>query len=214
MQFDKEEILDGFESIVSPLSEQKPIIIKVEKEKLIEKSMENINPLNEIKKKHEEIMKNVPNVVREYLHLTATVAKLKYPNVNISSEELIQKVKDLSFIDYYDHMIRIMKNEDSKLRKLEYEQQQEILNRQRSKSMGINLLEADHNKNNGRERQSSFFSKFAKLFSGGSSPTEKPKSTSAVIRTTSIELSDDVNAIIKEALPTHNSMAHLSKMEK
>jgi len=154
-------------SIISPLSMTDD---KTTNKNNLEKVTHH--PLNELKKRHEEIMKNVPNVVREYLHLTATVAKLKYPKVNINSEELILKVKDLSFIDYYDHMIRIMKNEDSKVRKLEYEQQQEIATRQRSKSMGLNTDHKDSNdKSNSLTRENSFFSKFAKLFSGNNTPS-------------------------------------------
>jgi len=58
----------------------------------------------------------VPHVMKEYLHLTASIVKTKFPNINtISSEQLIEKVQDLSICDYYDMMMRIMKNEQMKL---------------------------------------------------------------------------------------------------
>jgi len=50
------------------------------------------------------------------LHLTASIVKTKFPNITtISSEQLIEKVQDLHFCDYYDHMVRIMKHEQMKL---------------------------------------------------------------------------------------------------
>jgi len=50
------------------------------------------------------------------LHLTDSAVKIKFPNIGtISSEQLIEKVQDFPFSDYYDHMARIMKNEQMKL---------------------------------------------------------------------------------------------------
>jgi len=69
------------------------------------------------KKPNTKPMDNVPDVVREYLHLTASVVKMKFPKVqSLSSEELISKVKNLPFMEYHDHMIRIMKKRRIKIK--------------------------------------------------------------------------------------------------
>jgi len=68
------------------------------------------------KLKEEKRRNEVPHVIKEYLHLTASIVKTKFPNINtISSEQLIEKVQDFNFCDYYDLMMRIMKNEQMKL---------------------------------------------------------------------------------------------------
>jgi len=75
-------------------------------------------PLADLKDNNKPITttKNVPDVVKEYLHLTASAVKIKFPQIDtISSEQLIQQVQDFPFSDYYDHMMRIMKNEQAKL---------------------------------------------------------------------------------------------------
>jgi len=62
------------------------------------------------------ITKNIPDVIKEYLHLTASAVKIKFPQIDtITSEQLIQQVQDFPFSDYYDHMIRIMQNEQAKI---------------------------------------------------------------------------------------------------
>jgi len=60
--------------------------------------------------------KEVADVTREYLHLTASVVNMKFPKVrHISSEELINKVKNYQFWEYHDMMVRIMKTEEQKM---------------------------------------------------------------------------------------------------
>ena len=55
-------------------------------------------------------------VVREYLHITATVVAMKFPQIqHMSSEELIQRVKNYEFWEYHDRMIRIMLKEKQKM---------------------------------------------------------------------------------------------------
>jgi len=66
--------------------------------------------------KEEKRRPEVPHVIKEYLHLTASIVKTKFPKIDtISSEQLIAKVQDCNFCDYYDMMMRIMKNEQMKL---------------------------------------------------------------------------------------------------
>ena len=62
-------------------------------------------------------VREVVDVEREYLNLTASVVNMKFPRVNhISSEELINKVKNYNFWEYHDMMVRIMKTEEQKLK--------------------------------------------------------------------------------------------------
>ena len=56
----------------------------------------------------------VPDVIKEYLHLTASAVKIKYPKItNITSEELIGQAKSLPFFQYHDYMVRIMEKEST-----------------------------------------------------------------------------------------------------
>merc|ERR1712176_1547424 len=60
--------------------------------------------------------KKVADITREYLHLTANVINIKFPRIQtISSEELINKVKNYQFWEYHDMMVRIMKTEEQKI---------------------------------------------------------------------------------------------------
>merc|ERR1712228_991624 len=55
--------------------------------------------------------------IKEYLHLSASAVKIKYPTVrNIGSDDLIKKVKELPFYKYHDQMVKIMENEMKKRR--------------------------------------------------------------------------------------------------
>eukprot|EP01083_Nonionella_stella_P000611 1718_1 len=59
-------------------------------------------------------------LIKEYLHLTASAVKIKYPSVrNIQSDQLIKRVKDLPFYKYHDQMTRIMEQQIKKLRDTE-----------------------------------------------------------------------------------------------
>mmetsp|Transcript_21548 Transcript_21548/g.34553 ORF Transcript_21548/g.34553 Transcript_21548/m.34553 type:complete len:677 (-) Transcript_21548:192-2222(-) len=54
--------------------------------------------------------------IKEYLHLTASAVKIKYPTIkSIQSDELIKKVKELPFYKYHDQMVRIMETEIKKI---------------------------------------------------------------------------------------------------
>ena len=60
----------------------------------------------------------VADVTREYLHLTASVVNMKFPRIqHITSEELINKVKNYQFWEYHDMMVNIMRMEEQKLQK-------------------------------------------------------------------------------------------------
>ncbi|ETO23372.1 erythrocyte binding protein, partial [Reticulomyxa filosa] len=59
----------------------------------------------------------VPDVLKEYLHLTATAVKIKYPNVQIESDELMKKVQFEPYFNYYERMTQIMQAEEAKIRK-------------------------------------------------------------------------------------------------
>ena len=55
--------------------------------------------------------------IKEYLHLTASAVKIKYPTVkNIQSDELIKRVRELPFYKYHDQMVRIMEQQIKKIR--------------------------------------------------------------------------------------------------
>ena len=52
--------------------------------------------------------------IREYLHLTASAVKMKYPKVEIETGELIKRVESLAFYQYHDQMVRIIQMEAKK----------------------------------------------------------------------------------------------------
>ena len=59
--------------------------------------------------------KKTDDINREFLFIAASVILIKHPKVrNISSAELIQKVKHYPFEDYYDKMLQIVKLEERK----------------------------------------------------------------------------------------------------
>jgi len=97
---------------------------------------------------------------------------MKYPKVqSLTSEELINKVKNLPFMEYYDQMIRIMKAEENKLRKDEHIKHKSSLI---DHNNGHNqFIENNHNHNSG----GGFFSKFTNLF--GSTPNHNIKQKTA-----------------------------------
>eukprot|EP01084_Bolivina_argentea_P215667 366201_1 len=50
--------------------------------------------------------------IKEYLHLSASAVKIKYPTVkDIQSDELIKRVRELPFYKYHDQMVRIMETQ-------------------------------------------------------------------------------------------------------
>ncbi|ETO03161.1 hypothetical protein RFI_34249, partial [Reticulomyxa filosa] len=57
-------------------------------------------------------------VLKEYLHLTATAVKIKYPKVNVESDELIRKVQFEPFYNYFERMTQIMQAEEAKAKKI------------------------------------------------------------------------------------------------
>jgi len=53
--------------------------------------------------------------IKEYLHLTASAVKIKYPTVRgVASADLIKRVKELPFYKYHDSMVKIMEHEIQK----------------------------------------------------------------------------------------------------
>jgi len=58
-----------------------------------------------------EASPELPSVIREYLHITATAVKYHFPDLHgVSSEMLIEKVRNDPFYLYYDHMMRHMRD--------------------------------------------------------------------------------------------------------
>lgn len=52
----------------------------------------------------------LPSVIREYLHITATAVKMHFPDlVDVTSETMIEKVRNQPFHLYYDHMMLYMR---------------------------------------------------------------------------------------------------------
>ncbi|ETO02290.1 hypothetical protein RFI_35146, partial [Reticulomyxa filosa] len=72
----------------------------------------------------------VADVIKEYLHLSASSVKIKFPLVSaISNEMLIEQTRHLPFYQYHDFMVRIMEKEmkrleEEKKRKLEETERQ------------------------------------------------------------------------------------------
>jgi len=57
---------------------------------------------------------NDENAISQYLHITATAVKLHYPDMEIDSEKLINKVKHSPFYLYYDLMMQFMRSKRQK----------------------------------------------------------------------------------------------------
>merc|ERR1712176_278228 len=99
--------------------------------------------LDEVVAKQPET-KKVADITREYLHLTANVINIKFPRIQtISSEELINKVKNYQFWEYHDMMVRIMKTEEQKIAaKQKAEHEAKIANGHQQQAQGgmINKL--------------------------------------------------------------------------
>merc|ERR1719273_1603788 len=74
---------------------------------------ENMNSRNSRSESPITKKKEVADVTREYLHLTASVVNMKFPKIqHVSSEELINKVKNYQFWEYHDMMVNIMRMEE------------------------------------------------------------------------------------------------------
>jgi len=67
----------------------------------------------------------VADVIKEYLHLSASSVKIKYPLViNISNETLIEQTRHLPFYQYHDFMIRIMEKEIKRMEEVKKKKQE------------------------------------------------------------------------------------------
>ena len=115
-----------------------------EKEKGKEKEMAKKNVKKEA----------MADVLREYLHITATVVKMKFPQLKyVDSEELINKVKNCQFWEYHDKMIRIMMQEKQRMIAKERE-----------------IAQSERKANQKQQtNQSGKLSRFIKMFDGPSS---------------------------------------------
>jgi len=99
----------------------------------------------------------VPDVIKEYLHLTASAVKIKFPRVTtFTSEQLINQVKSLPFFQYHDYMSRIMEKEENKIK------MQESLLSSNHASPTPNSRKPNHQTNMKQRR--SFLSLFGKFF--------------------------------------------------
>merc|ERR1712154_200572 len=99
--------------------------------------------------------KQVTEVTKEYLHLTASVVSMKFPKINhIPSDELINKVKNYQFFEYHDMMVRIMKTEQQKMiAKAKLEKEAKIANSNKGQKPPTGALGAFRNFFGGFGRQ-------------------------------------------------------------
>jgi len=121
------------------------------------KTIANLGNINTVR------IKAVPDVVKEYLYLTASAVKIKFPKIDtVSSEQLILQVQDLPFSDYYEHMFRIMKNEQLKL-------DEELAKKNASRKQQMQQQQQQQQQSQG------FLAKFRGLFSS-TAPSSNPHS--------------------------------------
>jgi len=98
---------------VFPLSEEIEQLTD-EREEITEESSETYElkvdfELSRSRRSRETVV--IPDVLREYLHITASAVKLHFPDVlDVKSEQLISIVKHLPFHKYYEHMTEYMNN--------------------------------------------------------------------------------------------------------
>lgn len=59
-------------------------------------------------------MKSSANTMKQYLLLTASAVEINYPDIDMSTEELVRMVQLYPFHEYYDRMVEIMKMEKKK----------------------------------------------------------------------------------------------------
>merc|ERR1712228_198033 len=92
-----------------------------------EENAENVNDKETNNEQIEDKNEKAFDKIKEYLHLSASAVKIKYPLVrNIQSDELIKRVKELPFYKYHDQMVRIMEIEIKKKRQSEKKDSQLI----------------------------------------------------------------------------------------
>ena len=113
--------------------------------------------------------KEVADVTREYLHLTASVVNMKFPRIqHITSEELINKVKNYQFWEYHDMMVNIMRMEEQK-------QQKEAEAKRREERQ---QLRAANGQRQQKVESAGVLSRFRNFF-GGNNQSKTPKTTSS-----------------------------------
>eukprot|EP01084_Bolivina_argentea_P215671 366213_1 len=78
----------------------------------ITNNLNNSNIKKRKKETEESRDKKAFDKIKEYLHLSASAVKIKYPTVkDIQSDELIKRVRELPFYKYHDQMVRIMETQ-------------------------------------------------------------------------------------------------------
>jgi len=136
--------------------------LKKEKEKKAKENSKDMSAQEKTEKAFDKI--------KEFLHLTASAVKIKYPTVRtVQSDDLIKRVKQLPFYKYHDQMVRVMEVE---LKKEERERQ-----RERAKSKNDLKVASDVDSPTGPtpvlEKRRSFLSIFNIFGGGGGSDEEK-----------------------------------------
>jgi len=98
---------------VLPLSEEIEQLTE-ERDEITEESSENSEEKVDLELSRSRRSRGtvvIPEVLREYLHITASAVKLHFPDVlDVKSEQLISKVQHLPFYEYYDRMTEYMNN--------------------------------------------------------------------------------------------------------
>merc|ERR1712228_998727 len=121
---DDEDDEDGIDQIGDILDD---VFEEFEDDDENEENAENVNDKETNDEQIEDKNEKAFDKIKEYLHLSASAVKIKYPLVrNIQSDELIKRVKELPFYKYHDQMVRIMEIEIKKKRQSEKKDSQLI----------------------------------------------------------------------------------------
>jgi len=119
----------------------------------------------------------VPDVIKEYLHLTASAVKIKFPHIQtFSSQQLINQAKSLPFFQFHDYMVRIMEKEEHKIKA-----QQTSAQSNHNSFPTDSKTQPDSETQPGPKPTKPFLSLFEKLFSNdnnGKEPSNKIHTTS------------------------------------
>ncbi|ETO24561.1 hypothetical protein RFI_12595, partial [Reticulomyxa filosa] len=98
----------------------------------------------------------VADVIKEYLHLSASSVKIKFPLVMaISNEMLIEQTKHLPFYQYHDFMVRIMEKE---MKRTEEEKKKKQLEEEEKRKSADLMLQKSNSR---RSLLGNFFGLFA-----------------------------------------------------
>lgn len=188
-------------------------------EQSFESDKQRLSVSEEVKKPEP---KKVADITREYLHLTANVINIKFPRIQtISSEDLINKVKNYQFWEYHDMMVRIMKTEEQKIAaKQKAAKEAKMANGNRSsQAQGgiINKFRSFFGGNNAQKRATNNVGKYRQM--RGASTTDKAAPTLDDVRKKTKEIvkkgKDLKDKAVKEitGTPSEQESAMMADME-